>query len=92
MVIICRKEGEFLYQNVQTRFRAAAENWAHDPPSAGSDALTTELLGLYGEQGRNSIIITPATEEWIGDLLEVGRPPVHKAKTLQYHYVMLLLW
>ena len=63
MVIIGRKEGEFLYQKVQTRFRAAAENRAHDPPSASSDALTTELPGLYGEQGRNSIIITPVTEE-----------------------------
>ena len=40
------------------------------------ELTTLQVLGrmLYGEQGRNLIIITPATEDCIGDLLEIGRP------------------
>ena len=48
-------EEEFLYQEVQKRFRAAAENRTHDYPNASSDALATELPRLYGQQGWNLI-------------------------------------
>ena len=41
---------------------------------------------LYGDQGRNLIIITPVIEDCTGDLLEIGRPVAYKTKSVRYNY------
>ena len=51
------EEGEFLYQNDPTKFRAPGENQTHDPPSVSSDALTTEPLEVLRRAGSKFNVI-----------------------------------
>ena len=71
------EEGEFLYQ------KAGNENQTHAPPSSSLDALSTELLEALWRAGSKFIITIPVIVDCIKDLLEIGRPPAYKTKTLQ---------
>ena len=51
------EEGEFLYQNDQTKFRAPGENQTHARPSVSSDALTTEPLEVLRRAGSKFNVI-----------------------------------